>query len=323
MKNILRHIFAMLFLFLGWSAVSHAQNGGAAGSFSRIGFGPRGMAMGNALTSVTTEGIYSYYNPALAAHCPDGNQIDLATAAMSFDRSFNSASGSFHLPPTAGITLSVINANVTDIDGRSTDGYYTGTLETHEYQIAAAIGLQLSPRLSVGLGLKYFIADYHTDLSSAKTLGLDIGLLYELSDRLRIGGAVQDLLAAYNWDSGSLYGDDSSGRTDSFPKRIRLGISYLITPDLILSLEGGRLMAKGTSSDNLHIGTAYHLHERITVRAGWQVDELTSFKQSSHGSTGFSIHLPFDLLSPSVDYAFKQESNRISYMHTFGLRLNL
>lgn len=313
-----------VFIILSLNAMpAFSQTSGSAGAFSRMGFGPRGMAMGNALTSVTDQGIYSYYNPALAAQVASGNQVDFATAAMSFDRSFNTAYGIFRLPPSAGISLSIINANVANIDGRSVDGYDTGTLKTHEYQIASALGIKISSRLSVGIGLKYFIADYHSDLSNAKTLALDFGALYTFSDRLKAAFTVQDLLASYNWNSSTLFGDDSSNRTDDFPTQFRIGFSYHPTSKLLLSLEGGHITHENLTANNLRIGSSYDLHERLTLRAGWQVDDLSSLESSNHFSAGFSVHLPFDFLSPSVDYAFIQERNYISFIHTFGLRLNL
>ena len=38
---------------------------GLAGAPMRMGFGARGMAMGNAMTAVTSGDVQSYYNPAL------------------------------------------------------------------------------------------------------------------------------------------------------------------------------------------------------------------------------------------------------------------
>ena len=35
------------------------------GAFSRMGFGARGIGMGNAMSSVTTGNVVSYYNPAV------------------------------------------------------------------------------------------------------------------------------------------------------------------------------------------------------------------------------------------------------------------
>lgn len=316
-------VAVLLFLFVGGMAKVFAQTGGSAGAFSRIGFGPRGMAMGNALSSVTSEGIYSYYNPAVTALAKEGNQVDLATAAMSFDRSFHTATGTFRLPPSAGLSFSLMNANVGDIDGRSVDGYDTGTLNTHEYQMATALGIQITSKFSAGIGLKYLLADYHTDLTNAHTLGLDLGALYKLSDQFQIGFTARDLLASYSWNSTTLYGDESSSRTDDFPRQFRVGGSYSSDFGLLVSLEGGRMIHQNYSATNIRLGSSYKLHERVTIRAGWQVDNLSSLKTSNHGSAGFSIHLPFDFLSPSVDYAFIQEGNNISYMHTFGLRLNI
>ncbi|MDZ7680629.1 MAG: hypothetical protein U5J63_02685 [Fodinibius sp.] len=321
--KLCKYYIAVYFLLWGFISAAVAQTGGSAGAFSRIGFGPRGMAMGNALTSVTSEGIYSYYNPAMTARAPTGNQVDLGTAAMSFDRSFNTATGTFRLPPSAGVSLSLINANVRGIDGRSTDGYDTGSLQTHEYQISSALGIAISSKLSVGIGLKYYLADYHSELSTASTLGLDVGALYQLSDNWQLGLTTRDLLAAYNWDSSTLYGDESSGRTDDFPPQYRIGASFSGISGLLISVEVGHIIYGNTSANTLRIGSSYRLHERITLRAGWQIDELASPKNSNHGSAGFSVHLPFDLLAPSIDYAFVQEGNNISYMHSFGLRLNI
>jgi len=315
-------ILIVIFLFCVPST-AFTQSGGSAGAFSRIGFGPRGMAMGNALTAVTSEGIYPYYNPALTAESSRGNQFDFSTAAMSFERSFNTVNGTFRLPPTAGITLSLINANVSGIDGRSPDGYDTGMFQTHEYQIASAMGIQISTQLSAGVGLKYYIADYHNDLANTSTLGLDLGALYKVSKNLKLGLTVQDMIASYTWDSSTLYGDESSVRTDNFPTRLQIGGSYSGLSDLTLSMEGGRIYYENESSINVRLGAAYNLHKRITIRAGWQIDALSSVKRTNRGSAGFSVHLPFDLLSPSVDYAFIQEGNNISYMHSFGLRLNI
>jgi len=324
MKHIKIYLNSALlfFLFCGSTTAAFAQYGGAASSFSRIGFGPRGMAMGNALTSVTEEGIYSYYNPALAAYVSEGNQIDISTAAMSFDRSFNTANGTFRLPPTGGISVSLVNANVDNIDGRSIDGYDTGTLATHDYMLSAALAQHLG-KLSIGIGLKYYIANYHTDLSKAKTLGLDLGLLYRISPKLKAGLAIHDLLASYHWNSSTLYGDNSSAKNNHFPRRIRLGISYDVIKDLVLSIEAGHSVYDNRSINNFRIGSSWKLHKRITVRAGWQIRDLLAVKTSNHFSAGFSIHLPFNWLSPSIDYAFVQEANNVSYMHVFGLQLNL
>ncbi|WP_138429496.1 PorV/PorQ family protein [Fodinibius saliphilus] len=300
-----------------------AQHGGRAGAFSRLGFGPRGMAMGNAFTATTQEGIYSYYNPAVVAHAGTGNQIDLSTAAMSFDRSLHTISSTFRLPPSAGASISIINANVNDIDGRNADGYHTNMLSTHEYQLTATAGLSLRNNLSVGLGVKYYLSDLHNAVDNATTVGLDIGLLYKISNQLQLGATVQDLIAAYSWNSSNFYGDNLSSQNDPFPTQIKLGIFYNPMDKFHISLDGGQQIHEEGTITNINLGMAYGLHERVTLRAGWQIDAISAIKKTNHASAGFSIHLPFDFMNPSIDYAFVQESNKIAYMHIFGIQLNL
>ena len=52
----------LLPLIIGGSL--HAQIEGAPGAFSRLGFGARGMGMGNAMTAVEDGDLSSFYNPA-------------------------------------------------------------------------------------------------------------------------------------------------------------------------------------------------------------------------------------------------------------------
>ena len=44
---------------------------------------------------------------------------------------------------------------------------------------------------------------------------------------------------------------------------------------------------------------------------------------SGHLSAGFSINLPFDRFSPSIDYAFVREPYGVANMHVFAIRMNL
>lgn len=325
-KHISKGVLSAIWIIL-WCCIPlfvAAQPSGYAGSFSRLGFGPRGMAMGNAMTATGQEGIYSYYNPALAAKTERGNQFDLTTALMSFERSLHGLNATFALPPAAGINIGLLNANVAGIDGRTTSGYPTEELDTHEYQLMTAFGIRIASKLSAGVGIKLTLADYHTDLSNARSTGFDLGVLYEVNDTFSLGLAVQDLLASYSWDSSELYGGDSrASSTEKFPTRFVFGGSYRLQQSLLVTLDFGMLIHDEQSYKQLKMGGAWEVHERISLRAGWQIDDLAHIDTSNRPSAGFSLHLPFDKLAPSVDYAFLLEPNQISSIHIFGLRLNL
>ena len=103
-------VFSLKFLVCGLSLFIStslfAQNGGFAGAGLSLGHGPRGMAISNAMAASTFEGIYPYYNPALAAFKSSGNQVDMSISALDFDRVYQTFGSTFQLPPNAGISTS-------------------------------------------------------------------------------------------------------------------------------------------------------------------------------------------------------------------------
>lgn len=351
MKNRFTYLFrlflAFTFLFsLIITPTLLAQNGGFAGASNRIGYSARGMAMSNAMLAVTTEGSYSYYNPAQAAMLIDKRQVDLSVGALSYDRVFQSSGVQFKLPPTAGLSLTLLRTGVQDIDGRTVSGYSTGLFDVNEYQLSSTFGIRLSNRMKAGIGLKFNMADYHSELDNAIGVGVDFGILYHLGLYTNIALSVKDLFASYTWNAQDLY-SLSQGRDviNYFPTRYIVGFAHqknkiTISGDLEIQsytsevqntttiVEGGVPITINsseeinTSSTQFRFGGAWRAHERFTLRGGWRVQDIEDF-DSWALSSGFSIHLPFDVFSPSIDYAFVMEPYQISNIHVFSLRLNL
>ena len=58
------------------------------GAFSRMGFGARGIGMGNAMSAVKEGNLVSYYNPALVPF-QEGNSFQTSYTFLSLDRSLN------------------------------------------------------------------------------------------------------------------------------------------------------------------------------------------------------------------------------------------
>lgn len=337
-------LFCLVF-FLTSGLVSNlaAQetSGGFAGSFSRMGFSPRGMAMGNAMTAVTQEGSYGYYNPAFAAIESELIQVDAGTGLLPFDRQLNMVHSHFQLPPSAGLSVSLLHSHIGNIDGRDLSGYHTENLSTNEFQLAGNFGLRFSKSFWAGIGMKYNLARYHPELPTTSGLGIDLGFLMQPLQNLRIGFTIQDLLASYRFNTSDLYGTDASNNQQFFPVRIIGGLSYQMTNRWLisvdfenrrqsfdqLSVKNGQTQTNNrneeTSVSNfLRTGTSYQLHERFTLRAGIQLNELGD-ANDLQPTAGFSIHLPYDVLSPSIDYAFVREPSGLSTMHVFAIRLNL
>lgn len=348
-KSMAKMVWVMLAaatLFLADTAA--AQSGGFAGSYSRMGIGARGIGAGNVFTSTVFDGIYAHYNPALAAF-NRGNQIDLSSSLMTFDRMMNSVNATFSLPPNAGINAGILHAGVSDFDGRTLSGYPTDRFSINDYQLFVAFGLRANQRLNLGFAAKVVHASYFDDVNRPWGFGIDLGLTYRLATGLSLGIAIQDILTSLSWDTSDLYGTAGSTRKDDrFPTRYKFALSYVlpnqkimlgteyeirtqrsdvITANIATGTGSPRIVRSTdqiiTSSSQYRVGSVYHLHERFSLRAGLQILDFDYIEESIQYSAGFSVHLPFDRFSPSVDYAVVQEADGVSLMHVFALRFNL
>ena len=147
-KNLL---YGFLFtLFATFSCL--AQSAGNAGAFARLGFGARGMGMGNALSAVNTGAISTYYNPALSPF--EEQRIGSATfGILSLDRYLNFLSYTQSLAPHAGLSVGLINAGVRNIEGRDEDGYHTEDYSTTENQFYLSFGNRVDEHVSLGVSV--------------------------------------------------------------------------------------------------------------------------------------------------------------------------
>ena len=323
-----------------------AQNGGFAGASTRLGYSARGMAMSNAMSAVTSEGAFPYYNPAQSALLLGSKQTDLTVGALKYDRVFQSTGIQLPLPPSAGLAINIIRTGVNDIDARTSSGYPLDRFDASEYQISGNFGLRLTEKFYGGIGLKFSIANYHPQLDNSTSFGIDIGFLYQTDANMNLSLTIKDLLANYSWNTQNLYNlSQAQDVINEFPTRIITGIAYqendfTLSADAELQiynseieytelvvLDGNPVYTSTTeevqtSSVQFRLGGSWQAHERFTLRGGWQLPDFGQI-ESWALSSGFSLHLPFDVFSPSVDYSFVMEPYRISNMHVFSLRLNL
>lgn len=318
----------------------------AAGAFARMGFGARGVAMSNALVADASGYASPYYNPALAPFIV-GQSLDASAALMTLDRELQFLQFATPLRPRAGIAAGLIHAGVSDIDGRDGSGYHTGTFSTNEYALFIAFGVKMSQRATVGFGLQFFRADLFDDLSPVNSIGLDLGLSVGVTEALRLGVVVDDLLARYSWDTSDLLG--SSGRTtsDRFPTRLRLGGSYhLLGRRLLLTAEyeSRFTSAEVRTRDIRLIGDTpreVFESERLTVhdsrlRIGAEYQPMAAFAvrggigrlaDSEFGgirpSAGFMVEQALGSLLARAEYAFVLEPYALGTMHLITIRFFL
>lgn len=317
-----------------------------AGAFARLGFGARGIAMGNALVADASGYTSPYYNPALAPFIVQQN-LEASAALMTFDRQLQFLQLGTPLRPRAGIAAGLIHAGVSDIDGRDGSGYHTQNYSTSEFAFFLAFGLRMGERVTGGFGLQFFRADYFEGVKPVNSIGLDLGLTVKVTEALRLGFAADDLLARYSWDTSSLLGSEGRTTSDRFPARLRFGGTYqLLQSRLLLSAE---YESRFTSSEvrtrdvrlvgntprevfeskrlllhdnRFRVGAEYFPMEILAIRAG--IDQLGAGDAGeARPSAGFMIEQPLGKILARAEYAFSLDSFALGTMHLVTLTVYL
>jgi opacity protein-like surface antigen len=300
------------------------------GAFSRIGFGARGIGMGNAMSAVTEGNLVSYYNPALSVF-QENNSFQTSYSFLSLDRSLNflnftrkfdfySAKDSSKPRSTAGISIGIINSGVSNIDGRDGQGNQTGPLQTSENQFFLGLANKFSDKVSVGISLKFYYYKLYEQITST-SFGIDIGGLYKINEHFNLSLMISDLNSKYKWDTGPLYGTDGGTTTEnSFPLLKKIGLSYSNKDAKILVAVEFESSNGGTNI--VRAGAEYNIIDRFYLRAG--IDQL-NFSNSDwpvKPSAGFSYFKKFGSIVIGVDYAFQIEQYSPQDRHIVGVSIN-
>jgi hypothetical protein len=321
-KKDFRNILVFVLLVSNICVTTYAQLQSSASSDNLpgapmwMGFGARGIAMGNAMTAVINGDIQAYYNPA-ALPFESAPTAVAAYSVLSLDRRLNYLSYTQSLKPNAGISLSIINAGVGDIDGRDDDGVHTQTYSTSENSIMFSFGLQPVPKFSFGITLKVLYYNF-VEGTKSTTAALDIGMLYLLTEEFTLGAVVQDINSKYKWDTSPLYGINGNSTVDRFPLRKRIGISW--SPSKYSLLISGEFEAIG-SEEFVRIGSEIEIYDGIHLRGG--VDQIAlNSDLPAEPTLGISVQTKLSTWTPAFQYAYVFEPYSPSGIHilSFSLR---
>jgi long-subunit fatty acid transport protein len=313
MKRYAPYLLSLLLLAL--CAGAQAQIGGTAGSFSRLGFGARGIGMGNASVAVATGMVGTYYNPALGAFASE-RTVSATFGILSFDRSLNFVSYNQPLKPMAGLSVGLINAGVRNIDGRDGDGQHTEDYSVTENQFYLSFSNRVDERVSLGVTVKLLYAKLFESVKST-TVGFDAGICARLTDELTLGAAVIDLNSKYKWDTKQIYSENGRATEDKFPNLRRIGLSYALPGASALVSAEFENSSEGTSL--FRLGAEYAVTPQFTVRGGVDRIELGDHATGAKPSLGFSVMQPLDGWTPALHYTYVVESYAPHGMHIITL----
>jgi opacity protein-like surface antigen len=320
-------VFLLLTQALLFAQPQFSRISSMPGAFSRMGFGARGIGMGNAMSAVTEGNLVSYYNPALSAF-QKGNLFQTSYSFLALDRSlnflsftkrFDFSSKDTSRKRSAGISLGIINSGVGNIDGRDNEGVQTENLSTSENQFFIGFANRFSEKLSIGISAKFYYYKLYKSVS-ATSVGVDLGALYVLNEHINLSLMISDINSKYNWDSTPLYGQSGTITEDKFPLLKKIGVSYsqkkigLIAAVEYENSNGGTNIIRG--------GVEYNIIDKLFIRAGVDQFNLSNSDFPAKPAFGFSYFKDFNNITVGVDYAFMVEQYSNQDRHIVGLSVN-
>ena len=303
------------------------------GAFSRIGFGARGIGLGNAVSSITEGELVSYYNPAITPF-QENNSFQAGYSFLSLDRSLNflnytrkfdfysskdTVSENRKPRTTAGLSVGVINAGVGKIDGRDNNGLPTGELSTSENQFFLGLAARISEKISLGVAVKFFYYKLYEEISSTN-LGFDVGALYRVNENFNVSLVVADINSKYKWDTSPIYEQEGIVSENKFPNLRKVGVSYRSKE---LGILGAAEFENSNAETNiLRAGVEYNIYDQFFIRGGIDQFNLNNTDWSVKPSLGFSFFQTFGTFIAGVDYAFQLEQYSSADRHIVSVNFN-
>jgi hypothetical protein len=330
-RRSLLFVFLLLILFSG-NLFSQGSGNKYSGEFLAIGVGGRPLGMGGAFVSLVNDVTAGYWNPGALA------RINYPQLSLMHDERFgnlvNYDYGSVAIPfgPSTSFGISVIRLGVDDVPNTKEawldlngNGYFDPGdrldyskikfFNAADWAVYLTYSKRQSERLSYGVNLK--VISRSIDDGSAWGIGFDVGAIYNVTSKFRVGANLQDISTTYlAWNTG---------RKELITPTAKVGGSYdieifktgRITPavDFDVRFENRKfasLAHLGPVSFDMHAGLEYGFKDLFAVRVGYNdVKQLT---------LGAGVKLP----KLNIDYSFAKFDNsdqlgnthRISVMFT-------
>jgi hypothetical protein len=259
-----------------------------AGEFLNLGVGVKAIGMGNSFVAIADDPTAVYWNTA-GMQFTDEISLDLMHAEQ-FDGELKYDTFSMIYPfenNDMRIGFLLTRIGISDIpitaleDPEDTSTVYVDKyVDDSEYTCFLGFSSSISPKISWGVGSKFIYKD--NGVMTATGLGLDIGFLFNISEKVDIGVNLRDIFSSpIWWDNNTterIYPSILAGvATDfTFPiinRPARLGIQS----DILF--EGydyaAQLNYKDISMD-FHIGVEIKLADFISLLAGIERENPTA-----------------------------------------------
>jgi len=251
----------------------------------------RTMGLGGAFVATADDPLASVWNPAGLTQMLQ-NTLNLETARYFEGTSINGLS--ITVParrlPTLGFTLLALNSG--DFERTNELNQSLGTFSQSDMAFILSAARAINPRLSIGANLK--VVREEVESFGATGVGGDVGVLYALTPRVRLGASVMNI------GGPTLMARDVD---EAFPLEIRGGaaLGYLNGKGL-LSMEVDHREGPGTS---FRVGTELWLYENFGIRGGYGAEEPAG---------GFSYRF-----NPALQFDYGMTDHELGLVHFVAL----
>ena len=340
-----------------------------------VGFGAKAAAMGGAFTAVADDGSAAYWNPAginqLGFSLTPGAGI-----YGSYDSNFNYnalrdsttfppplPSGNVGIPIFVGITTKYAGANIfADMSTFTVDDPLYTQLYADGSVYGTLTGAAKFGNLMVGVNYKIVrgarvvehmtkidAANYAAYIADPSLLGdnwettgegngysMDVGVIYKLNDRLKIGFTGRNLFSAVTWDQTTTNytinpvesanqgkvvfqagAPVNSTVTNSLPRNYVAGLAFRPTKTMLLAFDVEVI----TADDAVLNQTRYHFGFEQTALWNAVALRLGAFTDKNEAALGLSAGLGFKLGPVLIDVAaVKAGDSNLGIFATAGFK---
>jgi hypothetical protein len=297
------HIFRPLTALILFSVLCAAAGSAEAVSdipaaFADIGYGARPMGMGGAFVALADDANALLWNPAGLAGLQGSQLTGMYTRQMG-------------LVPYGFIGFAQPISNYTSLGAGAIS---SGDPALREMTALLSVARRIRPHLSLGLSAKARMATYGNNPDGswdpdgngnrqvqgrAQGFGIDLGMLYSLTDRTSLGLMWRDIFAPVSWDASNETAT-ARGGSEGVPTVLTLGTAHRWSQDTAISLTLDRALS-GDANVRFLFGYENLLWDLLSVRAGYgqQVtaapDRLYTLGMGLENDFGTAWKVSFDL----------------------------
>jgi hypothetical protein len=293
-KRFATALLVLLTALCGAVADAHSQEdptGGVPGDWLSRYAGARSVGMGGAFVASMDGPIGALWNPA-GLSLLSQNQVSFETSRL-FESTSMHAFG-FAMPsqrlPSFG--LSIFNLRSGDFERTDELNQSLGTFGESDMAFLLSASKNMTRRLALGATAK--VVKQSVDEFDAVAFGADLGVLFDVSPRVRVGASVLNL------GGPSLTFRDSD---ETFPVELRAGVAIrFLQGKGLVSAEIDHRSGPGAT---LRAGGEFRIARAMALRLGYDDTSPTG---------GFSVEL-----NPSLRFDYGATSHELGVTHRVGV----